>query len=285
MKSMYLLARQKQRNARNILPRYSSPSLFKLSRYSSIVVVQSAQNRRGDHQFIPTIQRNTADFCFRDLLLDTLVWSRLIEILRIGMKHTMQLLFIENEEVIEALSPNTPQKAFADRIGSWRLIGCFQYLDAARCCNASETGSKLAIVITDEILRSLAIRSRLPQLLCGPSVGRSARHTYVDDFPRFQFDEEKRKERPKEKISDLEKIASPDFTGMIAQEGRPLLPSWATVANVPHVFLDRAFAHTNTQFEQLTSDALRSPEPIVPCHLLDQCDRLWRELRLPRISL
>src|SRR5258708_37963185 len=140
-------------------------------------------------------------------------------------------------------------------------------------------------MITDEILRSLAIRSRLPQLLCGPSVGRSARHTYVEDFPRFQFDEEKRKERPKEEISDLEKIASPDFSGMIAEEGRPLLPSWAREANFPHVFLNRAFAHANTQLEQLASDALRSPEPIVPCHLLDQCDRLRRELRLSRISL
>src|SRR5258708_31289876 len=160
MKSMYLLARQKQRNARNILPRYSSPSLFKLSRYSSIVVVQSAQNRRGDNQFIPTIQRNTADFCFRDLLLDTLVWSCSIEILGIGMKHTMQLLLIENEEVIEALSPNTAQKAFADRIGSLRPIGGFQDLNASCCCNARETGSKLAIMIADEILRSLAIRSR-----------------------------------------------------------------------------------------------------------------------------
>jgi hypothetical protein len=75
---------------------------------------------------------------------------------------------------------------------------------------------------------------------CGPSVGRSARHTYVDDFPRLQFDEEKRKERPKEEISDLEKIASPDFSCMIAEEGRPLLPSWATEADVPHVFLNRA---------------------------------------------
>jgi hypothetical protein len=62
----------------------------------------------------------------------------------------------------------------------------------------------------------------------------------VDDFARFQFDEEKRKERPKEEISDLQKIASPDFTRMIAQEGRPLLPYWAKGANVPHVFLDRA---------------------------------------------
>jgi hypothetical protein len=128
--------------------------------------------------------------------------------------------------VIEALSPNTPQKAFTDGIGSWRVIRCCKNLDAACCCNASETGSKLAIMITDEILRRLAIRSRLPQLLCGPSVGRSARQTYMDDFARLQFDEEKRKERPKEEISDLEKIASPDFTGMIAEEGRPLLPRW-----------------------------------------------------------
>jgi len=131
----------------------------------------------------------------------------------------MQLLLIESEQVIKALSPNTPQKAFADRIGSWRLIGYGEYLDAARCCHASEPGSKLAIMITHEIVRRLAIRSRLPQLLCGPRVGRSARHTYVDDFQRLQFDEEKRKERPKEEISDLEKIASPDFSCMIAQEG------------------------------------------------------------------
>src|SRR6266700_2491262 len=189
----------------------------------------------------------------------------------------MQLLLMENQYVVKALSPDTPQKAFTDRVGSWRMIRCSENLDVARYCNTSVAGSKLAIIITDEILRRLAKRSRLPQLLCGPSVGRRARHTDVDDFPRFQFDEEKRKDRPKEEISDLEKIASPDFPGMIAEEGRPLLPSWAKDANVPHVFLDRAFAHANTQLEQLAFDALRSPEPIVPCHLLDQCDRLWRE--------
>ena len=94
MKSMYLLAHQKQRNARNILPRYSSPSLFKLSRYSSIVVVQSAQNRRGDHQFIPTIQRNTADFCFRDLLPNPLMRSCLVEVRHILIKYALELLLV-----------------------------------------------------------------------------------------------------------------------------------------------------------------------------------------------
>src|SRR5258708_39030427 len=153
--------------------------------------------RRSENQLIPATQRNAADFCLRDLLLDTMVWSRSIEILGIGMKYTMQLLLLENEEVIEARSPHTPQKAFADRVGSGRVIRRFKNLDAARCCNTSETRSKLAIMITNEILRSLAIRSRLPQLLSSPSVGRSARHTYVNDFPRLQFDDENAKSERK----------------------------------------------------------------------------------------
>ena len=64
----------------------------------------------------------------------------------------MQLLLTEDQHVIQALSPDSPQKAFTDRIGAWRVIGRFQELDAARRCNTSETGSKLALMITDEIL-------------------------------------------------------------------------------------------------------------------------------------
>ena len=187
--------------------------------------------------------------------------------------------------MVKALSPNTPQKAFTDGIGSWRVIRCFQYLDAARCCNSSETVPKLAIIIANEILRRLSIRSSLPQLLCGPSVSGRARHTYMDDLARSQFNDEKREKRSKEEIGDLEKIAGPYISSVILEEGRPLLPAWTRQANVPHVFLDRAFAHANIEFQYLASNALRSPKSIVPRHLLDQCDRLWRELRLSRARL
>jgi len=36
-----------------------------------------------------------------------------------------------------------------------------------------------------------------------PGVGRSVRHTDMDDLPRSQFNNEKRKERPKKEIDDL----------------------------------------------------------------------------------
>src|SRR5258708_22518591 len=92
--------------------------------------------------------------------------------------------------------------------------------------NASETGPKLALIITNELLRRVSIGSRLPQELGGPSVGRSARHTDMDDFPRLQFNEEQRKERTKEAIGDLEKIAGPPSSSLLMEEGRPLLPAW-----------------------------------------------------------
>ena len=41
----------------------------------------------------------------------------------------------------------------------------------------------------------------------------------------------------------------------------------------------------NTQLEEFPADALCSPESIVCCHLLDQDDRLGRELRLSRARL
>jgi len=82
----------------------------------------------------------------------------------------------------------------------------------------------------------------------------------MEDFPRFQFNDEERKERTKVEIGDLEKIAGPPISSVMREEGRPVLPSWTRQTNVPHVLLDRSFAHANTQLEQLASDALRSED-------------------------
>jgi hypothetical protein len=105
------------------------------------------------------------------------------------------------------------------------VIGRFEYLDAARRCDSSETGPKLAIMIANEVLRRVSIGSRLPQLLCGPRVGRSTGHTDMDDLPRSQFNDEEGKKRAKEEVGDLEKITGPDLPRMIAEEGPPVLAS------------------------------------------------------------
>ncbi len=65
----------------------------------------------------------------------------------------MQLLLLEDKQVIETLTPHTPRKRSQMALARGVVIRCFQDLDAAGCCYARETGSKLAVTITNKILR------------------------------------------------------------------------------------------------------------------------------------
>jgi hypothetical protein len=103
-----------------------------------------------------------------------------VEVLDIGKQDTMQLLLLQNEQVIETLVTHAAHKPFTDGVGPWCVIWRFEYLDAAGCSHARETGSKFAITITNEILRRLSIGGCLSQLLCSPGIGRRASDTYID---------------------------------------------------------------------------------------------------------
>jgi hypothetical protein len=161
--------------------------------------VQSSQDREGEDFATLVIRRDRYTIQFWDLLFDALMRPGLIEVLHISPKDTIQLLLLEDEKMIKAFSPHTPQKSFTDRIGSRSMIRRFEHLDAAGCGYTSETGSKFAITITNEIVRRLPIRGCLSQLLCSPGIGRRASDTHMDDSPRVHIDNEESKQRPKER--------------------------------------------------------------------------------------
>lgn len=151
---------------------------------------------------------------FWDLLLDALMWPGSIEVLHIGMEDTVQLLLLQDEQVIEALSPHASQKAFTDGIGARSVIRYGEHLDVTRVREPCEAHPKLAIMITNEVLRPLAKGGSLPKLLCGPRVGRRACDADVDHFARVQVDDEEGEQRAEEEIRDGEEVAGPDLLGM-----------------------------------------------------------------------
>jgi hypothetical protein len=104
----------------------------------------------------------------------------------------------------------------------------------------------------------------------------------MNHLARLQLDEKESKERTEEEVRDLEEIAGPHLCSMIAQESPPGLSTGSFWANLLHILLDGPFTHPNIQLEELTSNALRSPEPVVRCHLPNQSDGLVREPRLAR---
>ncbi len=64
--------------------------------------------------------------------------------------------------MIEALASHTSEKAFTDGIRARGFIRCFENLDVTRLRNPREAHPKLAIIISDEVLRLLAIGGGLP---------------------------------------------------------------------------------------------------------------------------
>ncbi len=114
---------------------------------------------------------------------------------------------MEDQQVVEAFLSYTPQEAFADRIGSGSVIGCVENLNRTGCRHTSEAGPKFAVVVTNQILRSLPIRGGFSKLLCHPGIGWGSSDTDVNHPSRLQFDEEEREERSKEEIGHLQEIA------------------------------------------------------------------------------
>jgi hypothetical protein len=106
----------------------------------------------------------------------------------------MELLLMQDEQVVETLSPHTSEKPFTDGIRSRGVIRSLKNFKVTRLRNSREAHPKLAIMIMDEILRPLAIGVGLPKRFGGPSVGRTPCDADMDDSARFQFDYEEGKQ-------------------------------------------------------------------------------------------
>jgi hypothetical protein len=141
---------------------------------SSIVMMEPTQDWQGEDLATCLMCWHGSGFLLRNLLSDPLMRSCLVEVRHIGIEDPLELLLIQDEQMIKAFTPDTAQKAFTDRIGPWRVVGRFQDLDATGLGNPSEAYPKLAIVITDEILRTDTKSGGLPQLLRSPGIGRRA---------------------------------------------------------------------------------------------------------------
>ena len=103
-----------------------------------------------------------------------------IEVVHIGIEHALELFLMQDQQVVQAFLYDAPHKAFADGIGSWRMNRRFEQLDATGHRHSAETGSILAVVITDQILGGLSIGGGFSKLLCHPSICWRSCHAHMD---------------------------------------------------------------------------------------------------------
>jgi hypothetical protein len=103
----------------------------------------------------------------------------------------------------------------------------------------------------------------------------------VNDALGVYVDNEEGKEAPKPDIANGDEVARP--RAVISKKGSPSLAVGGSRWTRPnHVFLNGAFGKVNAEFEQFTSDSLRSPKAILRRHTPNECDHLVCDARYGR---
>ena len=99
------------------------------------------------------------------------MWPNIVDVRTVLSENPATLTVVEDEEVIQALSPDTAQEALAHGSGPWGTDGSPEDPDPARCCDASELGSIRAVVVTDQGARPYSERRRFSPLVRDPHIG------------------------------------------------------------------------------------------------------------------
>jgi hypothetical protein len=91
------------------------------------------------------------------------LWPDSIVVLNICGKYAVELLLMQDDQVVETLTPYTSEKSFTDGIRSRGVTRSFKNFNVTRLRNSREAHTKLAIIMMDEVLRPLAIGGGLPK--------------------------------------------------------------------------------------------------------------------------
>ncbi len=128
-----------------------------------------------------------------DPLLNALMRARLIKVNGILFEHTVQVLFTEDEQVIQAFTAHAPQQPLADGIRPWCFERRSEHLNPRPCRNCGKLVTVLRVIVTNEISCCFAKGCCFAQLLCGPEVCRCPRDADVHDAPRAELRNDERK--------------------------------------------------------------------------------------------
>ena len=87
---------------------------------------------------------------------------------------------MKDQKVIQAFSSHAPQKTLTYSIGLRGSIRRSKHLDATGGCHSCKMRPEFLVIIPDEVLWDLPIRSRFPQLLRHPKIRRRTCHIHMD---------------------------------------------------------------------------------------------------------
>ena len=132
-----------------------------------------------------------------------------------------QVLFVQDNEVVEALAPQRPNHPFRHGVRAGSPDWGEQRLGPERPYSFAKLRSVRVVAIPEQLFRRCTPGSRLDDLLPDPSRSRVRRDVDVDEFTPVVGDEYHDIEGPERQGRHGEQIGRPDLGPMVGEERTP----------------------------------------------------------------
>src|SRR3990172_8895472 len=166
---------------------------------------------------------------------------------------SLQMPFVEDKHVIQALPSERPDKPLRNRIGLRRPDGRADFPDPEGADLAAEFVPINAVPVADQVFRRFPLEAGVDHMLPRPRRRRVAGHPDMDDLSRRVVDQKEHVQRLERQRPHRQKITRPNVLRMPCQELFPLRGR-LTRPGPAHVPPHRPWRNHVSQLQQLRHD-------------------------------
>src|ERR1700738_477991 len=205
--------------------------------------------------------------------------SHAVVIVRIVCQNPAQMFLVEDNEVMQTLTPDRSDQPFSKAILPRR--GCCNgpIPDAHGAQSACDDRTIDAIPVADHVARSFIPRECFCDLARNPFRGRMCCDADPDQLSAVEPDDDEGIEQVETDRWNNEQVHGGNVRRVVTQESSPPLAGWRP--SFDHVLCDARLRDFKPKLEQFAVDAWRAPKRIFDAHPPDQSAQLRVDLRSP----
>ena len=241
-------------------------------------MVQATEARTGNHDRVRC--RPVIDWAsVRRIFLQGVVNAIVVMVVHVIADHSAEMVFVQRDDMVQDLAPNTPDPSFRDPVLPGRLDARPYWFETRGLQKRDHASIEFRIVVEDRVSIWGSFGKRFAQLLDDPVCSRVAGDVEMQDLSPPLFDDEKAVQQLERDRGHGEEVESHDHVAVVSEEGQPPLARVATAIDPPKISGDGPFGDDEAELLKFSVDLRGSPVRVLFGQTSDQRPDLFGGLR------
>ena len=234
-------------------------------RLPGVPMVQTTQARTGFHDRVrcrPFLDRASVRRVFFEGVVNTVI----VVVVRVLADQPAEMLFVQGDDMVQDLAPNTPHPSFRDPILPGRLDTRPFWLQTRRLQKGQHLSIEFRIAVQNYVSVWRSFGKRFAQLLDDPVSSWVTGDVEMQDPSSPMLDDEEAVQQLERHRGHGEEVEGHDHLAVVLEKGQPSLAGITLAAHPAQIPSHGSFRYFETELLELAVDFRCAPAHILFCH-------------------